>query len=147
MFYFLFVTFDIVLDGWKLQWNGMYSMLLAFRKSCLCYWCHLTDLVKFTTGVPDMNNTSVTEAIPMRHESDTSKTGVTRFQQGCDTNNAIATRMKIFGFDTTRVKTYFHTPILAVCQMKDYKERNNFILRATIWKRTKKIKLCNGKSH
>ena len=30
---------------------------------------------------------------------------------------------------TTRVKTYFHTHILAISQMKDYKERNNFILR------------------
>ena len=29
----------------------------------------------------------------------------------------------------TQVKTYFHTPILAIWQIKDYKERNNFILK------------------
>ena len=65
---------------------------------------------------------------------------------------------KILIFITTRVKTYFHTPILAIWQMKDYKERNNFILRTTCWtclfpipisnafeKCTTKTELCNGK--
>ena len=41
---------------------------------------------------------------------------------------------KVFILVTTRVKTYFHTPILAIWDMKDYKERNNFILRTTFWK-------------
>ena len=36
--------------------------------------------------------------------------------------------LEISIFITSRVKTYFHTPILAIWQMKDYKERNNFIL-------------------
>ena len=34
----------------------------------------------------------------------------------------------------TRVKTYFHNPIFTIWQLKDYKERNNFILRTTFWK-------------
>ena len=29
------------------------------------------------------------------------------------------------------MKTCFHNPVLAIWQMKDYKERNNFILRTT----------------
>ena len=32
---------------------------------------------------------------------------------------------------TTRVKTYFHIPIFTIWQVKDYKERNNFILSTT----------------
>ena len=35
---------------------------------------------------------------------------------------------------TTLVKTYFHTLIFTIWQVKDYKKRNNFILRSTIWK-------------
>ena len=31
----------------------------------------------------------------------------------------------------TRVKTYFHTPVFTTRKMKDYKERNNFVLRTT----------------
>ena len=34
---------------------------------------------------------------------------------------------------TTQVKTYFHTIFLAILQMKDYKERNNFVLTAIFW--------------
>ena len=30
-----------------------------------------------------------------------------------------------------QVKTYFDRPILAIWQIKDYKERNNFIIRTT----------------
>ena len=32
----------------------------------------------------------------------------------------------------TQVKIYFQTPILAIWQMKDYKKRNNFILRTRL---------------
>ena len=42
----------------------------------------------------------------------------------CDTS---ATR-------TTRVKTYFHTPICAIWKVKVYKERHSLILRTTFWK-------------
>ena len=38
-------------------------------------------------------------------------------------------KCEILILTTTRVKTYFHTSILATQQMKDYKEWNNFILR------------------
>ena len=32
------------------------------------------------------------------------------------------------------MKTYFHTPIFTISQVKDYKEKNNFILRTTFCK-------------
>ena len=58
----------------------------------------------------------------------------------------------------TRVKTYFHTPILAIWQMKNYKDRKNFILRTTFWTRlapcqnafekcATKTKLCDDKNY
>ena len=67
--------------------------------------------------VPDTSDTSATRTT----ECDTSETRATRVRQECYTNDTNA----------TRVKTYFHTFILTLQQMKDYKERNNFILRTT----------------
>ena len=32
------------------------------------------------------------------------------------------------------MKTYFHTPIFTISQVKDYEEKNNFILRTTFRK-------------
>ena len=65
---------------------------------------------------------------------------------------------KNFDFGNARVKTYFHTHILAISQMKDYKERNDFILRTNFWKclvpyqkpfkkRRTKTELYNDKSY
>ena len=52
---------------------------------------------------------------------------------------------------STRVKTYFHTLILTIWQIKDYKEGRNFILGTTFWKClvkcTTKTELCNCKSY
>ena len=57
-----------------------------------------------------------------------------------DTSNTFATRTiqlqyewKILILITTQMKTYFHIPMLTIRQMKDYKERNNVILRTTFW--------------
>ena len=50
--------------------------------------------------------------------------------------------LKTLIFMTARVKTYFHTPILAIWQIKDYKERNNFILRTTFWRRIVPLLKC-----
>ena len=55
-------------------------------------------------------------------------------------------------------ESYFHTPVLAIWQIKDYKERNNFILRTTFGKCLfpcqnacekcpTKTEFCNGKSY
>ena len=72
-------------------------------------------------------NTSVTLAIRVRHEC-------TQVRHECYTNDTSATRAKNFDFAATRVKTYFHILIFTIWQVKDYKERNNFILRTTFWK-------------
>ena len=60
----------------------------------------------------------------MRHKYDISATQTT----------IVRHEWKILILVTTRVKTYFHTLIFTIWQVKDYKERNNFILRTTIWK-------------
>ena len=105
-----------------------------------------------------------TSARRERHKCDTIATRATRLQHGCDTS---ATRVlhqrhecdtnEILILITTRVKTYFHIPIFSMWQVKDYKERNNFILTTTFGtalfqchnafeKCTTKTELCNGKS-
>ena len=48
-------------------------------------------------------------------------------QLECYTNDTSATRVKKSILITTRVKSYFHTPMFTIWQVKDYKERNNFI--------------------
>ena len=70
----------------------------------------------------------------MRHErykcntSETRATRATRVlyeQYKCDTSE------KFLILITARVKIYFHIPLFTIWQVKDYKERNNFILSTT----------------
>ena len=68
----------------------------------------------------DTNATKVTQIQHKQHECNTSATRVLHKRHECNTRTLILT--------TTRLKTYFHSPIW---QVKDYKERNNFILRTT----------------
>ena len=85
-------------------------------------------------------NTSARYERHERHECNTNATLATRARherQMCDTSATITTRVqhewKILMLITTRVKTY-HTLLFTIWQVKDYKERNNFILRTTFWK-------------
>ena len=62
----------------------------------------------------------------------------TRMQHECDMNNMSETqttrvqhKRKFLILITTRVKTFFQTPVSAIWQMKYYNERNNVILRTT----------------
>ena len=77
-----------------------------------------------------------------RHESDTSNTSATRVRHEwykCSTSatrvlhkwNECDTREKFLVLITTLVKTYFHIRIFTIWQVKDYRERNNFILSTT----------------
>ena len=84
---------------------------------------------------------SVTCATPTWHECDTSKTRATRVGYEWGTSDTSATwttlvrhKWKILILITTRMRTYFHTPVFIIWQVKDYKEKNNFILRTTYWK-------------
>ena len=78
-----------------------------------CITSKPSNLVYFTTRVPDTSDTNATRVRHERHERHEWKTLV---------------------LITTQMKTYFHTPIFTIWQVKDYKERNNFILRTTFWK-------------
>ena len=87
-----------------------------------------------------------------RHECDTSDTSATVVQHkatlttrvchGCYMNDKSAARVKNFDFVTASVKTFFHTLIFTIWQMRDYKEMNNFILRTTFWKYLFSIPKC-----
>ena len=90
----------------------------------------------------DTSDTSATLATLMRHEKpkcSTSKTRKTRVRHECYTNDTSATRVrhecdtseKLLILITARVKTYFHIHIFTIWQVKDYKEKNNFILSTT----------------
>ena len=91
-----------------------------------------------------MRNSSPTKMTRAWHECNTSETKRHECNSSahkCYTNDMSPTRTtrvrherKILILITTRGKTYFHTPALAIWQMKDYKERDNFILRTTFWK-------------
>ena len=59
-----------------------------------------------------------------RHECDTSDRSATR-------TTRVRREWKILILITTRVKTCFHISIFIIWQVKDYKERNNFILNTT----------------
>ena len=104
----------------------------------------------------------------LQHECQTRATRVRLKRNECDSNNASAWRVlheqqqcnktatrttqvrykwKIFLLITTRLKTCFHTPILAIWRMKENKERNNFILGATFWKCLVPMSKCVSKVH
>ena len=95
----------------------------------------------------------VTWVLHKQHECDTNETQATRVLHKRYECDASATRVE--NVVTTQVKIYFHTPTLAIIrQMKNYKERDYFILRtrkATLpcqnafEKCIIKTELCNGK--
>ena len=55
-------------------------------------------------------------------------TQVQHEQQECNTSATRPTQVR-HKCDTRQMKTYFHILILAIWLMKDYKDRNKFILR------------------
>ena len=69
----------------------------------------------------------------MPYTCDTSVTRVRHKQHGCEMNDTIVTRVKNFDFDNDTSENIFshpYTSYMANERMKDYKERNNFILRS-----------------
>ena len=79
--------------------------------------------------------TSSTRPTQVRHEQHDCNTSVTWVRHKCDTSAAqVRQEWKILVVITTRVKTYCHTPIFTIWQVKDYKQSNNFILRTKFWK-------------
>ena len=69
-----------------------------------------------------------------RHECDTNDTSATQVRRECYTNDTSAGRVKNFDFDNDSSENIFSHSYINYITMKDYKERNNFILRTTFWK-------------
>ena len=76
-----------------------------------------------------------------RHECNTSATLAAGVRLKCYTNDTSPTRTTQVGHEgkililiTTLVKTYFYTLLCTLWQVKDYMERNNFILGTMFWK-------------
>ena len=94
------------------------------------------NLIYFPTRVTDTSDTSVTvtQATRMRiewEECNASETQAIQVRHEYYTNEKSANLLILI---MTRVETYYHTHILAIWQMKDYKERSSFILRTNFWK-------------
>ena len=113
----------------------------------------------------DTSNRNATLALRVRHERHECNTSATRVLHERHVEDTSATRTtqvrhewKFLILITAQVKKYFHTPIFTIWQVKDYKERNNFILRTNfckclipmpkcVKKCTTKTELFNGKSY
>ena len=111
---------------WILVWKTGKGMHV------ICELFTFSDLVCSTTRV--------------RHKWLECNTSVIQVQYECYMNDLSATRVryewKNLILITTQMKIYFHTPILAIWQMKDYKERNIFILRTTFWECLAPVPKC-----
>ena len=94
----------------------------------------------YNTGARHERHECNTSATRVQHECNMTETKVTRvlhWQYECDTSPTRTTQVrhewKILILITARVKTYFYALISAIWKVKDYNERNNFILRTTFW--------------
>ena len=81
----------------------------------------------------DTSDTSVTRATQLQHEcdiSDASETQGTRVRHKFGTSTTRTTQVrherKFLILITTLVKTYFHTLILTIYQVNDYKKNEQF---------------------
>ena len=74
---------------------------------------------------------SATRVQREQHECNTSETLATLVRHKCDTSTIRTIRVqhewKILALMTTREKTDFHTLVFTIWQVKNYKERDNFI--------------------
>ena len=100
------------------------------------------------------NATLTTQVRHEKHECNTSETRVVHERHDCDMSATQMTRVwhesKILVLIATRVKLYFYILIFTKWQIKDYKERNNFILRTTflhvLFPCRNAFKICTTKS-
>ena len=63
-----------------------------------------------------------------------SNTSAARVRHECYKNDMSARRVKNCDFETTRVKTYFHTPILAVLANERLQRGEKFHFQTVLWK-------------
>ena len=103
--------------------TSIYIFSIIFFRSSLIY----NTSARHERRKCHKSETRTTEVLHEWHECDMSATRTWPVQHG----------WKILIFATMLVKTYFHTfhtPLFIIWQVKDYMERNNFILRTTFWK-------------
>ena len=96
--------------------------------------CFIWSILIYT-WVPDTSDTNATR---VQHEWDTNDTSAIQVRHQCYTNDTnetwvlherheCGTSEKSLILITARMKTNFHTLIFTIWQVKDYRERNNFI--------------------
>ena len=129
--------------------NIFHSIIMCHTFWILLY--HLPDLVLFTIPAPGTSDMSHTNATRVRQECNISETRAPRVPHKCDTSakgmTQVRNKWKFLILITTRVKTYYHTVIFTIWQVKDYKERKYFILRITFWKCLFSMPKCVSKVH
>ena len=113
------------------------------------YWLQKTCLLKYIKGLAFENPSAVNLLIRSSLIYNTSTRHEQHEQNECDKSvtRVLIFDLKILILITARVKTYFHTPIFTICQVEDYKEGKNFILRTTFWKCLVPMPKCVWKVH
>ena len=121
----------------------IFQQACSFIKKTLQHRCFLDSSAKFLGTVILKNicqrssliyNTSGRHAQPECRTSDKSayeRMTATQVRHELYERHECDRSEKVLILITTRVKTYFHTPIFTIWQMKDHKKRNNFILSPT----------------
>ena len=134
------------LTGENYLWRSLFWSSLIYNMSARQERHECDTSATQATRVWHERRDSDTSETIARHYWDTSDTSAARVQE-CDTNDTSVTGVKNFDFKMARRETFFHTPILAMWQMKRYKERKTFILRITYWKCVIVIAKCVWKMH
>ena len=133
--YILPVCYCVIDDLYKRNtyFNYLSGSDHDLRNNCLCRSenAHSFDLALFTTRLLDTSDMSATRVTRMQHKWNTSYTSATRWRHKRHEYDISAKRVRheCYTKDTsaTRAKN-FDTLIFTKLQVKDYKERSNFIL-------------------
>ena len=88
--------------------------------------------------MPDTSETITKRATRARHEWDKSKSSATEVRHKCYTNDTTAAQVNNFEFynDTNKnIISHAYIYFMAkIKEIKDHKDKNNFIVRTTFWK-------------
>ena len=133
--YILSVCYCVIDDLYKRNtyFNDLSGSDHDLRNNCTCRSenAHSFDLALFVTRLADTSDMSATRVTRMQHKWNTSYTSTTRWRHKRHEYDISAKRVRheCYTKDTsaTRAKN-FDTLIFTKWQVKDYKERSNFIL-------------------
>ena len=131
----------------SLSYNKFFWRFVLFNESVFFFFflkikqVSVCDFVSYLFLSPCQKHCDISKSNKMIGSSLIYNTSARHERHECDTIE------KILILITTRMKTYFHIPIFTMWQVKDYKERNNFILRTTFWKCLVPMPKCAWKVH